>query len=218
MAPLLGDRTIVEATIGRALSNALGLSFRAGPGPPFAEAHQGRGDGTGSKLGVLLGFKNGGVGKHSLTSAGGDRRLTVETRTGASTLVTDEALGPLGSLERTDEASFLLGPEGRELARIIGHPDGAKQFEAFRLQIVDPSGPLLGDFDVIRTLAGWTLGRDIVDGMIWWDRAGQSLKAPCLGTSLRLLAPVDPEVGDLLMALSVDAAIGLRPYVRAMRD
>jgi hypothetical protein len=74
--------------------------------------------------------------------------------------------------------------------------------------------------DVIRRVAGWTLSRAL-DGaakeFVWWDRPGQPLPVPILGTRLTLdRSPVGPE-RDVLVGACVDMAIGLRPYVPAMR-
>ena len=69
----------------------------------------------------------------------------------------------------------------------------------------------------MRTLAGWSLGRDLVDATIWWGRAGQPLSIPFLGTSVKVFASLSSAEHEHLVASCIDMAVGLRPYGTAMR-
>jgi hypothetical protein len=85
--------------------------------------------------------------------------------------------------------------------------------------VVRPSGEQIGRLDIIRTVAGWTVKRAydaLEDVSLWWDRAGQPLKVPLLGTRITLRSEITPLERDTLLGASVDVAIGLRPYIAAM--
>jgi len=212
----LGSNRAVQARLGRRTSNALELVFRAGPGDPLAVAHQNGGGGVGAKFGTLLGFKNGGLGTHSLVAGDGDPRLLVATAKGPKTVVTSGDGSPFGVIERADDATTLRGPGDRVLATVVGDPAGVKTLEAFQLMVNGPAGSPLGKLQVARTIAGWSLVDDIIDTTIWWGKAAP-LQLPVLGASLQLDAEVDADLGDMLVAACVDLCIGLRAYVAGMR-
>ena len=180
-------------------------------------ATQGAADGRGAKLGTLFGFKNGGPGRHGLVAGDKTRHLVVATVDSAPTEVTDAEGARVGELERGDEETVIRGPGGRELARVVGDPDGVATLDAFRMVVQSPTGEPLGRLQVVRTLAGWSLGRELLEDALWWGRAGQPLKLPVLGATLQLEREVDADLGDLLLAACVDLCIGLRPYVAEMR-
>jgi hypothetical protein len=80
-----------------------------------------------------------------------------------------------------------------------------------------PDGAVVADLDLVRTLAGWSLGRDLVDATIWWGRAGRPLPIPFLGTSVKVFSPLTAVEHEQLIASCIDMAVGLRPYGTAMR-
>ena len=205
---------VIEGRTIRKTSNALSLAFRDGPGDPIGVAVQSAGDGRESKLGVLFGFKNGGVGTHVLTYADGGT-VSVQSRNNAPTLIERGDGVALASVER-GETSTARDAGGTDLLRFLPHPDGAKTLEAFRLMVTAPDGSDVGRLDVIRTVAGWSLGKDLLDTYIWWDKAHLELKVPFLGTRLELTRVLSETERDVLLAACVDIAIGLRPYVKDM--
>ena len=84
------------------------------------------------------------------------------------------------------------------------------------MAVTDPAGELLAHVNVIRTLAGWSLGRELLDDAVWFGHAGQPLKLPFLGTSVQLFGVLTPSQLELLIASCIDMAIGLRPYGTGM--
>lgn len=92
-----------------------------------------------------------------------------------------------------------------------------KTLEAFKLVLSTPDGQPLGRLNIIRTNAGWSLGRDLLETAIWWGHTGQSLKLALLGTSAQLLRPLNPVEHEMLIASCIDIASGLRPYWPAMK-
>ena len=204
----------IEGRLARKLNNALTMTFRNGPDEPIGEAVQSGADGVGRKLGVLFGFKNGGTGVHVYTPAVG-QALRIESRDLQPTLLTRDDGSAVGSIER---GPTCVGRDahGQELLRWIDHPEGADTFQAFRLAVTDPDGELLAHVNVIRTLAGWSLGRELFEDAIWFGHAGQSLKLPFLGASVRLFRVLTPDQLELVIASCVDTAIGLRPYGTGM--
>jgi hypothetical protein len=212
---MLGKGTAVEARLGRRTSNALELVFRDGPEEPLATAVQGAGDSKKGKLGALLGFKNGGVGTHSLVASDG-RGLWVESVSGAPTVVRSDERAIVGKLERGDEQSFARDADGVPRITVTGDPAGVHSLDAFRLLLHDDGGRPLGRLGIARTQAAWSLFRDVESEFIWWGKAAP-LKLPLLGASVALDAPVDDVTSDLLAAICVDICIGLRPYVADMR-
>ena len=204
----------IEGRISRKFNNALTMTFRNGPDEPIGTALQSGADGVGGKLGVLFGFKNGGTGVHVYTPTVG-QALHVESRDLKPTLLTRDDGSAVGSIER---GPTCVGRDanGQELLRWIDHPDGPDTFEAFRLAVTEPAGELLAHVNVIRTLAGWSLGRELFEDAIWFGHAGQPLKLPFLGTSVQLFRVLTPPQLELLIASCVDMAIGLRPYGTGM--
>ena len=204
----------IEGRLARKLNNALTMTFHNGPDEPIGKALQSGADGVGGKLGVLFGFKNGGTGVHVYTPTVG-QALHVQSRDLKPTLLTREDSSAIGSIER---GPTCIGRDAhdREVLHWVDHPDGADTSEAFRLAVTDPDGQLLAHLNVIRTIAGWSLGRELLEDAIWFGHAGQSLKLPFLGTSVQLFRALSPEQLELLIASCIDTAIGLRPYGTGM--
>jgi hypothetical protein len=207
--------TIIEGRCGRKLNNSLTLTFRDGPGDPMAVAYQGGGDGKGRKAAVLFGFINGGTGRHLLTYPSGDS-ITVASREQVPTTIARADGVELASVERGDESIARLSG-GTEVLRIESDPEDAKTLEAFRMRVKAPDGSEIGRLDLIRTVAGWSLLDELLDASIWWDRAGQPMKIPFLGTRLVLQRDLTEIERDVVLGICVDLAIGLRPYIKEMR-
>ena len=217
---ILGGATRVRGDVGRKSSNALTMTFTTGPDQEVATARQSGSDGRGRKLGVLLGFKNGGPGIHALTGADGTT-IEVESRERQSTLFRSSAGEPLGEAVR-GAPSVVSAADGTVVFTVVPAPDGAtvppgsRLPDVFRTHLLDAAGSAFGTLDVIRTLGGWSLGAELAGDVIWFGHAGRALKFPVLGTALTFHRPPTAQEGDLALAVCVDAAIGLRPYIPEM--
>ena len=214
----MADAGVIEGRVVHKTNNALQISFQDGPGDPFATGVQGAGDGKGKKLGVLFGFKNGGTGKHLVTFDDGGQ-LFVESKDGAPSVLTHPDGATVATIQR-GETSVALSAGGNEILRFGPDPDGAKTVEAYRLLVSAPDSSPVARLDIIRTVGGWTVSRAVdaaADLYIWWDRAGQPLKVPILGTRLTLDRPLSTSEREVLVGVCVDIAIGLRPYVTEMK-
>jgi hypothetical protein len=212
-----GGVTVIDGRVVHKASNALKITFQDGPGDPFAVGVQNAGEGKGKKFGMLLGFKNGGPGRHVVTYTDGSA-LIVTSRDSQPTLLSRPDGTEFGVVERGDESSAKVG--GREVLHFAGDPDEAKSPDLFRIVVTRPSGESLGRLDVIRKAPGWSTMMDLYDAVndmyIWWDRAGQALPVPILGTRVALMQPATPVEREVLVGACVDIAIGLRPYIAAM--
>ncbi|MCU1452501.1 MAG: hypothetical protein JWN46_647 [Acidimicrobiales bacterium] len=217
---IVGSSMRVRGDVGRKLNNALTMTFTIGPDEPVATAKQSGGDGRGRKLGVLFGFKNGGPGIHVLTSLGGTA-IEVESREQKPTLFRSADGAPLAEAVR-GAPSVVSAADGSVVFTVVPAPDGAtvpagaRLPDAFRTHLLDAAGSTFGTLDVIRSQGGWSLGAELVDDMIWFGHAGQPLKIPVIGTALTFLRPPTALEGDLALAVCVDMAIGLRPYIPEM--
>ncbi|MFF2551529.1 hypothetical protein ACFVUS_11050 [Nocardia sp. NPDC058058] len=212
-----GGSMMIEGRVVHKLSNALQVTFQSGPGDPLADGVQGAGDGFGGKMAMLFGFKNGGTGKHRITYADGSV-VWVQSREAAPTVLSRADGSAIGTINRADTSTAVGSTAGTLLHFVPA--DEPKSPELFRLRILDRMGEEFGRLDVVRTAGGWTLGRianDLYDTYIWWDRAGQPLPTPILGTRLLLQRAPDPTERDVLLGACVDITLGLRPYITAMR-
>jgi hypothetical protein len=209
--------TFIEGRVIHKKSNALQITFHDSPGDPFAVGVQGAGDGKGKKLGVLLGFKNGGTGNHQMSYRDG-RVLGVSSRDGAPSVFCSDDGSEIALVTR-GATSIAVLPDARELFHFAADPREGKTLELFRLLVTTGAGEDLGRLDVIRRDTGWTISRAVDEAWqeyVWWDRAGEALPIPILGTRLTLNRPVVGMERDVLLCACVDMAIGLRPYASCM--
>ncbi len=209
---------MIEGRVVHSLTNALRITFRSAPGDPLATAVQGAGDGFTAKLGTLFGFKNGGTGRHRLTYADGSA-LWIHSKDSAPTVLTRPDGSPIATIQRAD-TSTAVGATAGTLFHFVPMPDGAHTPDLYRLRILDRMGEEAGRLDVIRTPGGWTPARiagELTDTYIWWDRAGQPLPVPLLGTRLMARRPLDRIERDVLLGVCVDITLGLRPYIAVMK-
>lgn len=95
-------------------------------------------------------------------------------------------------------------------------PPEAKAPDIYRTDLIDATGSRCGSMNLVRVVAGWTLGKDLLDDMLWAGHAGQSLPLPVAGTALAFDRPPTPLEGDLALRMCVDVSIGLRPYIAEM--
>ncbi|WP_433565911.1 hypothetical protein ACQP1O_12155 [Nocardia sp. CA-151230] len=210
--------TMIEGRVVHKVSNALKITFSAGPGDPLATGVQGAGNGLAAKAAILFGFKNGGTGKHRITYADGSV-VWVESKDSAPTVLSRGDGTSLATVQRAD-TSTAVGSTAGTLFHFVPDPEEARTPELFRIVVLDRMGQETGRLDVVRTVGGWTLRRianDLYNESFWWDRAGQPLPVPILGTRLWLRHPLDPVERDVLLGVCVDIALGLRPYIAVMK-
>jgi hypothetical protein len=208
---------VIEGRVVHKKSNALQITFHDAAGEPFAVGIQGANDKAGKKLGILFGFKNGGVGNHRLSYSDG-RTLGVASKDGAPRLFTQEGGAEIATVQRGPTSVAVS--RGGQVFTFVGDPDEAKTLELFRLRLTDAVGEDVGRLDVIRRVGGWSLSRALdaaITEYIWWDMAGRALPVPILGTRLTLNRQLTEIERDVLLAACVDMAIGLRPYATAMQ-
>lgn len=209
---------MIEGRVVHKVNNALQITFSAGPGDPLATGVQGAGNGLTAKAAILFGLKNGGTGRHRITYADGSV-VWVESKDSAPTVLSRGDGTSLGTVQRAD-TSTAVGSTAGTLFHFVPDPEEARTPELFRMVVLDRMGQKIGRLDVVRTVGGWTLGRmvnDLYDASFWWDRAGQPLPVPILGTRLWLKHPLDPVERDVLLGVCVDIALGLRPYIAVMK-
>ncbi|MFE3105982.1 hypothetical protein [Nocardia tengchongensis] len=180
---------LIEGRVAHKSSNALTIVFAAGPGESLATGVQGAGDGIAAKTAVLFGFKNGGTGKHRLTYDNGDI-VWVESKSERPTEITRGDGSPVARIER-GETSTAVGPDGATLLRFVPDPD-ARTPDLFRILLRSGREDELGRLDVVRRAAAWSIGDELRNTYIWWDRAGEPLPVPLLGTRLMLHTAPDP--------------------------
>src|SRR5947208_17064254 len=186
--------TLIQGIVVHKTSNALRITFSDGPGEPTAVGVQGAGDGKGKKFATLLGFKNGGPGKHVLPFADGST-LQVESREMQPTIITSADGTEFATVHRGDTTSAVRAGGG-EILRFSSDQEEARTPDLFRMVVSDPGGVELGRLDVIRKVRGWTLARAVDAAWqtyVWWDHAGQALPVPILGTRFLGRAPLSDE-------------------------
>lgn len=209
---------MIEGRVVHKVSNALKITFSAGPGDPLAVGVQGAGNGLGAKAAILFGFKNGGTGKHRITYADGSV-VWVESRSSEPTVLSCGDGTAIGTIQRAD-TSTAVGSTAGTLFHFVPDAEEAATPELYRLVVLDRMGEETGRLDVVRRIGGWTVRRlvnDLYNESFWWDQAGQPLPVPILGTRLWLRHPLDRVERDVLLGACVDITLGLRPYVAAMR-
>ncbi len=199
-------------------SKALHITFSAGPDEPVAVGVQGAGNGLGARAAILFGFQNVGVGRHLLTYTDGSV-VWVDSHRDAPTVVSRADGGAVGKIVRA-ETSTVVGATAGTLFHFVPDPEHRDTAALFHLLVLDRMGEEAGRLDVVREVEGWSAGRlanGAGDTFLWWDRTGTALRVPILGTRLVTAHVLDRVERDVLLAACVDIALGLRPYVTAMK-
>jgi hypothetical protein len=208
---------------GRVVSEAPGgvaIVFQSGPGDPLAVA--GRAEGRGARSAILLGRSR----SRAASADGGyrigyaDGAVLRAEPSDEATLVLRRGDAAVGTIVRAETATAVAATGGT-LFHFVPDPDEASTPDLFRLVILDRSGTEFGRLDVIRAARGWAshrLADRNGDTYLWWDRTGRQLPVPILGTRVAAEHPLDQVELDVLLATCTDIALGLRPYIPAMRQ
>lgn len=207
---------LIEGRVAHKTSNALKIDFSSGPDAPIAVGVQGAGDGRGAKTAILFGFKNGGTGRHVITFTDGTT-MGVHSREQQPTLLSRDG-SDFATIERGD-TSTAVDTAGRAIVHFSPDPVEDRTPDVFRLAVTAADRSALAELTVIRKVAGWSLMRSLdalEDTIIWWDRAGQALKTPLLGTRLVLTRQPTAVERDVLLGACADITLGLRPYIASM--
>ncbi len=207
---------MIEGRVVRALSDGARIEFRSGPGDPIAVAEREEAAAPGRRFPIPLGRTKTRVDTHLITytdgyrvriRSSGDAPTALETVTGTRT----------GLILVTDTATAVSITAGT-LCHFVPHPEEPRTPEVFRLLILDLFGVEMGRLSLIRTPEGWSRrGDELADNHLWWDRTGQSLPVPILGTRLAIGRRIDRDERDALLAACVDMALGLRPYITELK-
>lgn len=205
---MIEGRVVCE-TPGRAT-----IAFRGGPGTPVAVAA--RADSRAARSAILLGRKNIGFrigyADGSVVRAEPRDEADIALRRGDGTSIGTILFG---------DTVTAVASTGGTLFHVVPDPDESCTPELFRLVLLDRSGAEFGRLDVIRTVHGWAshrLADPMGDTYLWWDRAGERLPVPILGTRLAAPHSLDRVERDMALAACADIALGLRPYIPAMRS
>jgi hypothetical protein len=199
--PILGNAIAAAAHVTRSTSNALRIQIKAPDGSELAQARQKGG------AAVLLGFKNGGKGDYTLSSAAGDElRIAVA----ATTTITRQN-APVGRIAPANGAARFEDGGGTVLA-VIEPYSGSKADSAWHHRILSPAGDELGVLTLMTVHTGWTDIQTEATQLLLNQNVG-SLKVPSAGALLQLGAPVAPEFGDILAAACVDFSVLPRGYI-----
>jgi antitoxin (DNA-binding transcriptional repressor) of toxin-antitoxin stability system len=199
--PILGHATIVFALLTRSTSNALRIQLTTPDGTELAHAQQKGG------AAVLLGYKNGGKSKYTLSNTAGDELHIAVART---TTITKQNT-PVGKIVPADGAARLETGGGTTLAVIQPHT-GSKTDSGWHHRILSPAGDELGVLTLMRAQNGWS--GIAAETTLWLlNQNVGALKPPSAGVLLKLGAPVAPEVGDVLAAACLDFSVLPRGYV-----
>lgn len=190
------------------------IVFHGGPGDPLAVGA--RGEGHGARSAVLLGRKDSryriGYADGTVLRAEPADETTLTLRRGDG--------GVIGTILRAATATAVAATGGT-LFHFVPDPGETSTADLFRLVILDRSGMEFGRMDVIRGVGGWAshrLADRNGDTYLWWDRTGDPLPVPILGTRVVAEHPLDRLERDVLLAACTDIALGLRPYIAVMRQ
>ncbi|WP_153343562.1 hypothetical protein [Nocardia aurantia] len=219
MPGLRNGSMMIEGRIGRDASAGTGvwtLAFRRGPDDPVAVAVPAP-DQRGSRLGALFGRGRPPGPRHRLTYTDGSVVL-VEPRGGDATVLRRGDGAAIGTILH-GISSTAAAATGGTLCHFVPHPTEPRTPDLFHLLVLDQSGNEFGRLQVIRTVPGWAPHHidQLWDTHLWWDRTGTPLPLPILGTRLVVERRVDREELDALLGACVDMALGMRPYITAMR-
>jgi antitoxin (DNA-binding transcriptional repressor) of toxin-antitoxin stability system len=155
----------------------------------------------------LLGYKNGGKSKYTLSNTAGDELHIAVART---TTITKQNT-PVGKIVPADGAARLETGGGTTLAVIQPHT-GSKTDSGWHHRILSPAGDELGVLTLMRAQNGWS--GIAAETTLWLlNQNVGALKPPSAGVLLKLSAPVAPELGDVLAAACLDFSVLPRGYI-----
>lgn len=223
---------VIEGRVRRRPNNALHMLFLdleiPDPDQPtdfvelgdIAAVAQCGNSGRGTKMKILLGWRNGGPGEHVLTYSDGRVLVVAVTDKGATT-VTDEAATVLATVS-AQPPTVLTGPDGRPLVS-FGYDGTGKTTWKYELEITDATGASLGRLHVALDSRAFQYKSATKEAVGLAVALGEDLHAltaggsgslplAIAGTRLLLDRPVTGPEQDALLGACVDIAIGKRRY------
>ena len=217
---------VVEGRVSRKANNALRMDFLDSTGTAVASALQSGTDSRRVRTAILMGWRNGGAGRHLVTFADGSEAIVRTPDDAAGAPITRRDGAALGAIEpgapctvRGADGGVLLSVEPGP-ARDGPVPDARKvpvrKVAALDYVLRDASGADLGRVADIRDDAEWSLkGAFMAAADVYaliTSSAAQSVPVKRAGCALLLTRPPTADERLGLVALAVDLAIGLRDY------
>jgi len=198
----------LDGKASRKKNNALSVQFVDGNGA-VATAVQSGDDGRKTRTAVLMGWRNGGAGRHLVTFADG-RKQVVEVTADAAVRVSDDAGQELATITSGSPSTY-RSADGATVLSI--EPDGPPTAGKVPMVIRRPGGEVVAQMVDVRTNTEWTVRdslRVVSDLYMLVTASGAgSLPMRRFGTQVTSdTAPYPAEV-DALIAITVAVCIGL---------
>lgn len=188
----------------------------------LAEGRQSGDDGRGKTLQIMLGWRDGGPGRHTLTMADG-REIKVGVEKDA-TVISDSG-GTVLARMAAEIPTVVCGAEG---APMFTFADAVERGRLAEMTVQDASGQPVATLQVSYDEHNWkqiSMARDVARAAASLGEeirslsgsGSSSLKLKIAGTRLLPQRQITDDELTVLFAVCVDIAIGYRRYVEAMR-
>lgn len=217
---------VIEGRVSRKANNALRMDFLDSSGSAVASALQSGADSRRARTSILMGWRNGGQGRHLVTFADGAEVIVGTPDDSAAAPITQRDGGTLGAIEPGPPCA-VRGPSGAVVLSVAPGPsrngavpdarkEPARKVAPLDYVLRDASGADLGRIADIRDDAEWSLKGAFMaaaDVYAFITASGaQSVPIKRAGCGILLTRPPTSEERVGLVALAVDLAIGLRDY------
>ncbi|MGN6605695.1 MAG: hypothetical protein ACTHMS_01605 [Jatrophihabitans sp.] len=202
----------LDAKASRRKNNALALQVVDDTGA-VATAVQSSADGRRTRTAVLMGWRNGGAGRHGVTFADG-REQVVEVAGGAPTRVLD-AGGAVVATITPGAPSEYRAADGAVVLHV--QPDGPPTKGKLPMAVTRPDGSVLARAVDVRTNTEWSVRDALRDAgdlvMLVTGSGAGSLPMRRFGLQVTADAPPSTAERDALVAIAVAITIGLADLV-----
>jgi nitroreductase len=197
----------LDGKASRKKNNALAMEFV--DGAKVASAVQSGADGRGRRVAILMGFRNGGPGRHAITYVDG-REHVVEVDEGALVRVMDGTGQPVATITAGTPSEY-RSADGATVLLI--EPDGEPSRGKVPMLVRRPDGPLVAQVVDVRTNTEWKV-RDSLRAagdlyLLLTASGAGSLPMKRFGTQISAEAAPSPGERDALIAISVAICIGM---------
>jgi len=201
----------LDGKASRKKNNALAMEFV--DGERVASAVQSGGDSRTKRVAVLMGFRNGGPGRHAINYADG-REWIVEVGEGAPVQVVDGGGPPIATITAGGPSEY-RSVDGSVVLLI--EPDGEPSPGKVPMRVRRPDGTLVAQVVDVRTNTEWKV-RDSLRAagdlyMLLSASGAGSLPMKRFGTQIAGDTAPAPAERDALIAISVAICIGMADLV-----